>query len=412
MTQPTTTHLDDHFFADPDELYRRLRRESPVARVTTPAGMTAWVVTRYEDARLALNDPRLSKNAAELTGILDGQSIPHGQQRLGDATAPSMLNTDPPDHTRLRKLVTRAFTGRAVVRMRARIEEIADQLADAMVTKSALGETIDLIDEFAFPLPMTVICELLGIPDSERDDFRTWSNTVLSFAPSHERLAAAAAMREFLAQLVRDKAMNPGDDMLSAIVQACEDGDSLSSGEVLSMATLLLVAGHETTVNLIGNGVLALLGHPDQLAALRNDPSLIPNAVEEILRFDGPVNLATLRHTTEPVELAGTTIPAGEIVLVSLVSANRDPDRYPEPTELDITRDASGHVAFGYGIHHCLGAPLARLEGEIALRTLIERFPDLALAENPQRLARRQSMLIHGVTQLPVRLQPEQQCEE
>ncbi len=170
------------------------------------------------------------------------------------------------------------------------------------------------------------------------------------------------------------------------------------------MAFLLLVAGHETTVNLIGNGVLALLRRPDQLAALRADPSLMPNAVEEVLRLDSPVNLATVRYTTEPVELAGTTIPAGEVVLLSLVSANRDPDRYHEPTELDITRDASGNVAFGYGIHHCLGAPLARLEGEIAFRTLIERFPDLVLAETPQRLVWRQSTLIHGVTRLPVRL--------
>ncbi|WP_433428110.1 cytochrome P450 family protein [Nonomuraea sp. CA-141351] len=405
MTHLATVGLDGPFFADPDELYQKLRLESPVVRVITPIGLHAWMVTRYEDVRPALNDPRLSKSAARFAEILEQRSIPPDSRiQLADSVAGHMLNTDPPDHTRLRKLVNRAFTVRAVARMRPRIEEIANRLADTMAAKGAGEATVDLIDEFAFPLPMTVICELLGVPDGERDDFRAWSNTLLSFSPQQERIAAAGAMRDFLTRLVADKGANPGDDMLSAIVQASEDGDSLSPGEALSMAFLLLVAGHETTVNLIGNGVLALLRHPDQLAALRADPSLIPNAVEEFLRFDGPVNLATLRYTTEPVELGGTMIPAGEVVLVSLVSANRDPERYREPTELDVTRDASGHVAFGYGIHHCLGAPLARLEGEIAFRTLIERFPDLALAEEPQRLVWRQSMLIHGLTRLPVHL--------
>lgn len=404
MTYPTTIDLNGRFFADPNELYERLRRESPVARVTMPMGVTAWLVTRYEDVRPALNDPRLSKHAARYVEILDRQSIPRDGGRLGDSMAGHMLNTDPPDHTRLRKLVNHAFTPRAVARMRPRIEEIANRLADTMALAGAGGSAVDLIDEFAFPLPMTVICELLGVPEGDRDDFRAWSNTLLAVSPQHERVAAAAAVREFLARLVRDKAENPGDDMLSAIVQASEDGESLSVGEAMSTASLLLVAGHETTVNLIGNGVLALLTHPGQLAALRADPSLAPGVVEEVLRFDGPVNIATLRYTTEPVDIAGTTIPAGEVVLVSLVSANRDPDRYHGPAEFDITRDAAGHVAFGHGIHHCLGAPLARLEGEIAFRALVERFPDLALAEEPQRLVRRESTLIHGVARLPVRL--------
>ncbi|WP_216893316.1 cytochrome P450 family protein [Nocardia alni] len=404
MTHPTTIDLNGRFFTDPNELYERLRRESPVVRVTMPTGLTAWLVTRYEDVRPALNDPRLSKHAARYVEILDRQSIPRDGGRLGDSMAGHMLNTDPPDHTRLRKLVNHAFTPRAVARMRPRIEEIAHRLADSMAREGAGGASVDLIDEFAFPLPMTVICELLGVPEDARDDFRAWSNTLLAVSPQHERIAAAAAVREFLARLVQDKAENPGDDMLSAIVQASEDGESLSLGEAMSTASLLLVAGHETTVNLIGNGVLALLRHPDQLAALRADPSLAPGAVEEILRFDGPVNLATLRYTTEPVEFAGTTIPADEVVLVSLVSANRDPDRYHEPAELDITRDTTGHVAFGHGIHHCLGAPLARLEGEIALHTLVQRFPDLALAEEPERLIWRESTLIHGVARLPVRL--------
>ena len=393
MTQTDTVELGARFFTDPHELYRTLRQEAPVTPVSTSDGLRAWVVTRYEDARPALSDPRLSKDTTRYhengpIGFLDRH----------------MLNSDPPDHTRLRKLVNRAFTVRAIARMRPRIEEIAQGLADRMAAKAAGDGVVDLLDEFAFPLPMTVICELLGVPEGERDDFRGWSNTLLSEAPPNEHDAAAAAMADFLSRLVADKAAHPGEDMLSAIVKASEDGDTLSTGEAASMAFLLLVAGHETTVNLIGNGALALLRHPAQLAALRSDPALVPNAVEEFLRFDGPVNLATFRYTTEPVEIGGTTIPENQIVLVSLVSANRDPERYDDPARLDVTRDATGHVAFGHGIHHCLGAPLARLEGEIAFRTLLDRFPGLALAGEPVALSWRHSTLIHGLTHLPVRV--------
>jgi cytochrome P450 len=393
MTRTDTVELGDRFFADPHELYRTLRREAPVTRVTLPEGEQAWVVTRYEDARPALNDPRLLKDASRF------HQVPPA-----DFLSGHMLDRDPPDHTRLRKLVNRAFTVRAVARMRPRIEEIAHGLADRMAEKAAREGTVDLLDEFAFPLPMTVICELLGVPEGEREDFRGWSNTILSSALPEEHDAAAAAMGDFLSRLVADKGAHPGEDMLSAIVKASEDGDTLSPAEATSMAFLLLIAGHETTVNLIGNGALALLRHPDQLAALRHDPALVPNAVEEFLRFDGPINLATWRYTAEPVEIGDTTIPEGEFVLVSLVSANRDPDRYGDPARLDVTRDAGGHVAFGHGIHHCLGAPLARLEGEIAFRTLLDRFPGLALAGEPGTLAWRQSTLIRGLTRLPVHL--------
>jgi cytochrome P450/precorrin-6B methylase 2 len=236
----------------------------------------------------------------------------------------------------------------------------------------------------------------------ERDDFRGWSNTLLSAAPPEERTAAAVAMAEFLARLVADKGAHPGEDMLSAVVKASEDGDTLSAREATSMAFLLLVAGHETTVNLIGNGTLALLRHPDQLALLRADPGLVPNAVEEFLRYDGPVNLATFRYTTEPVSISGTTIPANEFVLLSLASANRDPEQFPEPDRLDIEREA-GNLAFGHGIHHCLGAPLARLEGEIAFNALLARFPHLELARDPSELVWRTGAIIRGLTTLPIR---------
>ena len=391
--------LDEGFFDDPDALYRELRDDRPVARATGPNGMTFWLVSRYPDARAALNDPRLSKDAKRIPDLLADNADGPATRALADSLVQHMLNADPPDHTRLRKLVGKAFTVRAIARLRPRIEEVAGQLADAM---AAAGPSVDLLDEFAFPLPMTVICEILGVPQDRRDEFRLWSNTVLSGADDAERAAAAGEMAAFLAGLVADKAAHPGDDMLSEIVRASEDGDTLSPGETTAMAFLLLVAGHETTVNLIGNGMLALLRHPDQLARLRENPDLVPGAVEEFLRYDGPVNLATFRFTTEPVEIAGTTIPKGEFVLVSLIGANRDPERFADADRLDVGRDTTGHLAFGYGIHHCLGAPLARLEGEIAFRTLLDRFPDIAFDGEPGPF--RVSTLIHGLTGLPVRI--------
>jgi cytochrome P450 len=402
-TAGTVVELDAAFFADPHALYARLRAENPVARARTPVGLPVWLVTRYDDARQALNDPRLAKDATSFARVLDRQPVPpEGRTVFAQELSQHMLSSDPPDHTRLRKLVSRAFTMRAIAGMRPRIEAIAAGLADQM---AAGPPEVDLLDAFAFPLPMSVICDLLGVPEAERTTFRTWSNTLLSSeGAAAERTAAGAAMAQYLSALVAEKRARPADDMLSAIVAASEDADRLSADETVSMAFLLLVAGHETTVNLIGNGILALLRHPDRLAELRADPDLIPRAVEEFLRFEGPVNLATFRHTTASVEIGGVTIPPGEVVLVALASADRDPDHYPAADDLDLHRD-SGHLAFGFGLHHCLGAPLARLEGDVAFRTLLARFPHLALAVEPEELRWRSSILMRGLTRLPVRLQ-------
>jgi cytochrome P450 len=310
-----------------------------------------------------------------------------------------MLNTDPPDHTRLRKLVNRAFTARTVSRLRPRIVEITDGLLEEL---ARAGEA-DLLEAFAFPLPITVICELLGIPGADRDRFREWSNVLVSAAGPERIGRASAEMAEFLTDLVAAKRAAPTEDLLSGLVHVCYEGERLGMAELVSMAFLLLVAGHETTVNLIGNGMLALLRHPDQLAALRRDPSLLPNAVEEFLRYEGPVNLATLRFTTEPVALDGVEIPAGEFVLVSLLSANRDGTRFADPDTLDVRRPAGGHLAFGHGIHYCVGAPLARLEAEIAIGRLLERFGDIRLAADPATLSWRDSTLMRGLETLPVR---------
>jgi cytochrome P450 len=395
--------LGDGYFQDPLSVFARMRAESPVTSVITPEGQRAWLITRYEDVRRALADPRLSKDWRKLRapGFVPDPSV-------GFLMA-HMLNADPPDHTRLRRLVQKAFTPGRVAGLRPRIEAITASLLDAMAaTREAdpAGDgVIDLITEFAFPLPMTVICELLGIPDGDREEFKTWSQVILSStATFDEYRAAGGAMYGYFTRLLADKRAAPADDLLSALITARDSGDSLDEPELLAMIFLLLVAGHETTVNLIATGTLALLTHPPELSRLRADPSLLPGAVEELLRYANPLNHATDRYAPEPLEVGGVLIPAGEPVLVVTSSANRDPARFPDPDRLDLGRDASGHVAFGHGIHYCVGAPLARLEGEIAFGALLSRFPGLSLAVDPAALRWRPSSLIHGLETLPVRL--------
>src|SRR5580693_1742719 len=403
--------LGDGYFQDPLSVFARMREQSPVTSVITPEGQRAWLITRYEDVRKALADPRLSKDWRKLRspGFVPDPSV-------GFLMA-HMLNADPPDHTRLRRLVQKAFTPGRVAGLRPRIEAITASLLDAMAGGRSGGGgsareadpagdgVIDLITEFAFPLPMTVICELLGIPDGDREEFKTWSQVILSStATFDEYRAAGGAMYGYFTRLLTDKRAAPADDLLSALITARDSGDSLDEPELLAMIFLLLVAGHETTVNLIATGTLALLTHPSELARLRSDPSLLPGAVEELLRYANPLNHATDRYAPEPLEVGGVLIPAGEPVLVVTSSANRDPARFPDPDRLDLGRDASGHVAFGHGIHYCVGAPLARLEGEIAFGALLSRFPGLSLAVDPATLRWRPSSLIHGLETLPVRL--------
>ncbi|MDT8914382.1 cytochrome P450 [Amycolatopsis sp. PS_44_ISF1] len=377
----------------------RLRAGGRVCPVSMPRGTPSYLVTGYEDARALLNDPRLSKDANGAYELMTAKIGPeHSMSDFGQSLGAHMLSADPPDHTRLRKLVNKAFTARTVARLRPRIEEITAGLLDAM----AVHDRADLVTAFAGPVPITVICELLGIREADRGEFTGWSTTLLSSGAPEDVRPASQAMHEYLVGLVGRKRAEPGEDLLSDLVLTTDEGDSLTEGELVAMAFLLLVAGHETTVNLIANATLALLRAPEQLAKLRADPGLMPGAVEEFLRFDGPINIATLRFTTEPVEVGETTIPAGEFVQVSLLAANRDAQRFPDPDRLEVTRRAAGHVGFGHGIHHCVGAPLARLEAEIALGALIARFPELRLAVEPERLRYRQSTLVHGLVELPV----------
>ncbi|MFF3121245.1 cytochrome P450 [Streptomyces sp. NPDC057908] len=378
------------FTANPYPYYEKLRAAGPVHTIRTDEFERIWLVVGYGEGRAALADQRLGK---EWQGLVDR---PEGN----DPIFANMLELDAPHHTRLRKLVTREFTARRVEALRPRVQQITDELLDAMVPSGRA----DLVDALAFPLPMTVICELIGVPDLDRNTFRKLSNDVVTPSTPEQEREAVTAMGVFLAELIEDKRCSPGDDLMSALVRTRdEEGDGLSPDELVGMAFLLLVAGHETTVNLISNGVRALLHHPDQLAALRSDFGLIDGAVEEMLRYDGPVETATFRFPREPVEIGQRVVPAGEPVLISLAGADRDPGRYPEPDRFDIRRDTQGHLAFGHGLHFCLGAPLARMEGRIAIRTLLKRCPGLALdadAGEPDWLP---GMLIRGVRELPVR---------
>ncbi|MFB7864161.1 cytochrome P450 [Streptomyces sp. NPDC056069] len=379
------------FTADPYPYYAKLREAGPVHEVVTPDGMPAWLVVGYEEGRAALADQRLSKSFSAFDLPLPEEEI----------IGPHLLIVDPPDHTRLRKLVTGEFTGRRVEALRPRVQQLTDELLDAM----APAGRADLVDSFAFPLPVTVICELLGVPAADRDRFRVWSNELVApTGPEAEQEAAVVAFGAYLDELIEDKrAYGPADDLLSALIATrAEDGDRLSLPELRALAYLLLIAGHETTVNLIANTVRALLDHPEQLAALRADFGLIDGAIEEGLRYDGPVENATLRFAREAFVLGGTEIPAGGIVLVALASGARDPGRFPEPDRFDIRRDPRGHLAFGHGIHYCLGAPLARLEGKTAIASLLRRFPRLELDPEAGPQEWLSGMLIRGTRRLPV----------
>ncbi|MEV4332031.1 cytochrome P450 [Streptomyces sp. NPDC049597] len=385
--------LGADFTRDPYPVYAALRERGPVHRVRLPEGHEAWLVVGYEAGRAVLADDALSKEWRNAAPDLGASQLSAGI---------TMLSADPPRHTRLRKLVAREFTMRRVEQLAPRVQHITDELLDRMgPTGSA-----DLVDAFCFPLPIAVICELLGVPFLDQDSFRRWSNTALASTDRAEREAAAGELTTYLAGLLAEKRDKPGDDLMSALIHRADgdDDDRLGGDELMGMAWLLLIAGHETTVNLISNGVLALLTHPDQLASLRADFSLMDGAVEEMLRYDGPVETPTYRFTVEPYEIGGTVVPGGgQLVLVALADADRDPARYPEPDRFDIRRDTRGHLAFGHGIHFCLGAPLARLEARVAIRSLLERCPDLALDAHPAALAWRTGMLIRGPESLPVR---------
>jgi cytochrome P450 len=395
-TPPAPAPVDPtELLADPYAVYARLREAGPVHRVAGTDGLPAWLVTRYEDVRQALADPRLSLDKANAKpGGYRGLALP-------PALDANLLNMDPPDHTRVRRLVSQAFTPRRVALLREPVRRTADALLDAV---APLGRT-DLIATYAAPLPVAVICELLGVAEADRPDFRSWTDALVIPDPARPEQAkeAVGALLAFFARLLADKRAEPADDLLSAMIAVRDEEDRLTEDELMSLAFLVLFAGYENTVHLIGNATLALLLNPSQLAALRADPARLGPAVEELARYDGPAPLAIRRFPTEDVTIGGVTVPAGETVLLSLAAAHRDPRRFPEPDRLDIGRDATGHLALGHGIHYCLGAPLARLETEIALAALLERLPGLELDVSADQLHWRPSMRTRGLLALPVR---------
>ena len=398
--------------SDPYPIYDFIRDRDPVHHA--PDG--SWVLTRYDHCAALLRDPRFSTSPALLTSGPDAAAMGPIRQ-VGSSL---MMFLDPPDHTRLRSLVSQAFTPRMVEALRPRIQVLVDELLDAVVET---GE-MDVLADLAYPLPTVVICELLGVPATDREKFKGWSadasrmlDGYLDQAAMDKGLVAGMYLFQYFTDLVDERRRQPRDDLLSAMLAArapsgppsgmasgmASDSERLTHAELLSTATLLFVAGFETTMNLVGNGALALLRHPDQLARLRDDPSLVRPAVEELLRYDGPVHV-TARIATRDVEIGGETIREGEQAVAILGAANRDPEQFVDPGRLDVGRAPNRHLAFGGGPHFCLGASLARLEGQIAFATLLRRLPDLDLAtESPTY---RDHYVIRGLTELHVRFTP------
>ena len=378
-------------------LYAALAKRGPVQRFLLPMGKPAWLVTGQAEVRAALTDPRLVKAAIPM-----GSELRKERMRAAPGLSRHLLVVDGADHERLRRLVAAAFTRRRVEGLAPGIQKTADSLLGKM--SDAPSGPVDLMTSYAYPLPMTVMCDLLGVPQEFREDLHLGTKVMATSLgiPDDEYLPAFDRLPPTLDALVDLKRRQPADDLITALIAARDGEDSLTEDELKSMIWLLVAAGHETTVNLIGNGVHALLSHPDQLALLHADPERIPAAVEELLRWCGPLQVTFLHYATEPVELGGVRIEAGDLVLPALLAANRDPGLTPDPEALDVARPPSHHLAFGHGIHHCLGAPMARLEARIAFETLLRRFPRLRAAEPLDELPWAPSFLFHGLVRLPV----------
>jgi cytochrome P450 len=419
--EPGATMFSAEFKERAFKAYAAMREKGPVAGVTLPTGGPIWFVTRYAEAMALLKDDERFVNdpsnalTEEEYALLFQQATEHltdEQQQMAAQTDEilrrHLLGVDPPDHSRLRRLVAIPFTPKYIEGLRPRVQAIADTLLDAVQARAdeTRRREMELIGDFAYPLPLTVISEMLGIPLADRDKFREWSQAAVSFTPDDRaNPEVTAKLIEFIAylrRLVAEKRSNPGDDLLSGLVLAEAEGDKLSENELLSMIFLLIVAGHETTVNLIGNGMLALFENPEQRARLQEDPNLLKTAIEEMLRYYGPVEMSLTRWVRQDTELGGQRLRRGEQIMALLASANHDGEQFPNPEVFDISREPNRHAAFGTGIHSCLGATLARLEGQIAFATLLSRLPDLALAIPRDEIRWRDATFLRGLTQLPV----------
>jgi cytochrome P450 PksS len=391
------------FKANPYPLYARLRDEAPIQRLMLSKKQPMWLITRYADVVALLKDDRFSKDKRATMTPEQAKHQPW-VPAIFKPMERNMLDLDDPDHGRLRGLVHKAFTPRLIAHMQERIQRLADDLLDRVQRRGRM----DIIKDYALPIPTTIIAEMLGVPASDHARFHRWSNNLTSAGMTGldmlKAMPSAIGFLRYSRSLVKARRLSPGDDLISGLVQAEEAGDRLSEDELVSMIVLLLIAGHETTVNLIGNGMQALLEHPDQLDRLRRNPALLKTAVEELARFNSPVALATERYARQDIEWHGVTIPRGELVFGALASANRDERQFAEPDRLDLGRDPNKHLAFGQGAHYCLGAPLARMEAQIAIGTLLQRVEELRPALAPQALRWRKGLVLRGLTALPVAL--------
>jgi cytochrome P450 len=382
---------------DPAPELSELRDGDGVRRIRTPFGVDAWLVTRFADVREVLSDPERFSNARVSSDERRQAGLPPmSQEEVARFRAGNLLAMDPPDHGRVRRMLTPEFTVRRMRRLEPRIREIVDEHLDAM---QRTGPPSDLVADFALPVPSLVICELLGVPYADRAEFQARTGRQLDLSlPVEERFRLAEESRAYMAELVERAQAQPGEDMLGMLVR--EHGADLSTDELVGIASLLLIAGHETTANMLGLGTLALLNHPDQLAIVRDEPERVDAAVEELLRWLSIVHSGTAKITTTAVEIAGQRIEAGEFVMLALPAANRDPALRDDADRLDVTRGAVGHVAFGHGIHHCLGAPLARMEMRIAFPALLRRFPGLRVVDDEAQF--RTFHIIYGLAALRV----------
>jgi cytochrome P450 len=383
---------------NPDPEMRRLRAEEPITRTSINGGDVVWLVTRFEDGRDILGDRRFSSELTPLGIVLPEPGNRTLAEELQDQQPGTFIECDPPEHTRLRQMVAGEFSAQRMKQLQPRIEAIVEHNLDAM---AAVGSPADLVKEFALPVPSTVICEMLGVPPDDDFDFARYTRIMTDVMSSLETLIPARnALRAGMRELVERNRKHPGDNVLGLTIQ--EYGTSVTDQELVGIGNLLLVAGHETTANMLGIGTLALLRHPEQLALLRDDPHIVERAVDELVRYVSIPNHGEIRTATADVTINGTLIRKGEQVLVSIPSANRDESRFPDPDRLDFTREPRTHLAYGHGLHYCVGVPLARLEMHVAFPALLRRFPKLQLAVPFEDVSYRRSNVTYGVHSLPV----------
>jgi cytochrome P450 len=403
--QQNLEHLPRDFMQHPYGILERLRAQGRAHPLVFPHGAKVWLITGYDDVRQLLSDPRVSKDGSRMNELFirhSGQEV--GQEEPADMgfdeeLSQHMLNSDPPRHTRLRSLVSKEFTLKRMEAFRPRLEQVVDDLLDAL---DDAGPVVDLVSGFTLPLPIITICDLLGIPPEDQAIFRRWAVELVGAGQPPEVVEAASEhVMDYARASIASKQEEPGPDMMSALLRG-KDEDRLTLDELVGMFFLFTIAGHVTSMHTLTNSIFSLLSHPEELARLRADMSLMHGAIDELMRFDGGVGVATFRFTKEEITLGEVTIPAGEILALSVNSAHRDASRYPDPDRLDLTRRPNGILGFGHGTHYCIGAPLARIQSEVALTKLLTRYPDIALAADPDTLEWENNTLLRGLVELPV----------